>query len=161
PRAQERIRELAAMKNDLRNQVARLETEGAEHKTKADAFDELSRYLGSSGISAEEANNALEITRLIKNQDFDRAFAIMTPIYQELTKLVGGVLDADLQEDVKNGRLVLDRAQELQRGRAAQANGRMRENAKAEADERKRAAEDADARSAEIHNLAKAADDWA
>lgn len=161
PRAQERIRDLATQKNELRGQVEQLTSQLEPLQAKASNFDTLTGYLSEHNISAKEANNALEITRLIKGGDYDTAMKIVAPIYQELAKKTGGVLDSDLREDVRLGHIPLARAQEIQRGRVVETNTREREQVRTETEQRR----DEDARKQQITEhvttVAKAADDWA
>lgn len=161
PRAQERIRGLAAQKNELRGQVEALTGEIEPLKAKAQNFDTLSGYLVEHGISAKEANNALEITRLIKTKDYGRALAVLGPMHEQLRQLTGGVLDNDLQQDVRLGHIPQARALEIQKGRATEAV-----NAEREQDRVKRAGEqrqqNEQRQQAEyVDDVAKSADDWA
>lgn len=158
---QDRIRHLAAQKNSLRSEVADLRAELEPLKSKATSFETLTNYLTEHDINPTEANNALEITRLIKGHDYDRAYQLMTPIYQELAKRSGAVLDEDLQEDVRLGHVPLPRAKELQRGRAIEANGKVKEQSRSNAESRRQQNADESARVEHVHSAAKAADDWA
>ena len=161
PRAQERIRDLAAQKNDLRGQIDKLTGDIAPLQEKAQNFDTLSGYLVEHGISAKEANNALEITRLIKTKDYGRALEVIGPMYEELRRVTGGVLDKDLQQDVRLGHLPQARALEIQKGRASQAVNTEREQDRVAREERQRQ-EGAQRQQAEfVGSVAKAADDWA
>lgn len=161
PNAQARIRDLAAQKNELRSTVENMTAEMEPLKAKARSFETLTGYLVKHGIDAREANNALEITRLIKGQDYDRALQIVAPIYQELAKRTGGVLDTDLQEDVRLGHIPLARAKEIQRGRAVEATTNEREQSRAKADERNQQESEQQALVTHVHTMAQAADDWA
>jgi len=161
PRAQERIRDLAAQKNDLRGQIDKLTSDIEPLQAKAQNFDTLSGYLVENGISAKEANNALEITRLIKTKDYGRALEVIGPMYEELRRVTGGVLDKDLQQDVRLGHLPQARALEIQKGRASEAVNTEREQDRVAREERQRN-EDAQHQQREfVGSVARAADDWA
>lgn len=161
PRAQERIRDLAAQKNELRTEIETLRTEFEPLKAKASSFDTLTGYLTENNISATEANNALEITRLIKGQNYEQAYQIVLPIMQELNKRVGGVLDPDLQNDVRLGHVPLERAREIQKGRALEANTRERDQSRTEAEQKRQEQSQRQGFEQHVSTVAKAADDWA
>lgn len=161
PRAQERIRDLAAQKNDLRGQIETLTGEIEPLKAKAQNFDTLSGYLSENGISAKEANNALEITRLIKTKDYDRALQVMGPMYEELRRLTGGVLDQDLQQDVRLGHLPQARALEIQKSRATSTVNAEREQDRAKREGEQRQQSEQRQQAEFVGSVAQAADDWA
>jgi hypothetical protein len=120
--------------------------------------DKLTGYLSQNGISSDEANNSLEVTRLIKSGDFTNALKILDPIVQDLRKRTGEVLEPDLQEDVRLGNVPHDRALELQRLRASDAAARER-GQRQEAQSREQ--QQREASSQFVNSIAKAADDWA
>jgi hypothetical protein len=158
PNAQARIRELAALKNDLNGKLETVTTERESLRPKAESYDKLTGYLSQNGISSDEANNSLEVTRLIKSGDFTNALKILDPIYQEVRKRAGEVLEPDLQEDVRLGNVPHDRALELQRLRANDAAARER-GQRQEAQSREQ--QQREASSQFVNSIAKAADDWA
>jgi len=160
PGAQARIRELAAQKNDLRSQLDNLQN-SPEHvalKDKAESFDKLTGFLGRHGISSQEANNALETTRLIKSGDYSNALKLVEPIYHELQKRAGGVLDADLQEDVRLGHVPIERAQELQRLRASEKQVQTQQQIQ---ESRQTTQRETEANRKFVMDIATAADNWA
>lgn len=161
PRAQERIRDLAAQKNELRTQIETLKGDLEPLQTKAQNFDTLSGYLVENGISAKEANNALEITRLIKTKDYGRALEIMEPMVAELRRSTGGVLDPDLQNDVRLGHLPQARAFEIQKSRASETVNTEREQDRAAREDQKRQDDARQQQTAFVGSVARAADDWA
>lgn len=159
-RAQERIRELVGVKNDLRSQVETLQAQIEPLRVQAARMEAFTDYLVESGIDANEAKNAIEITRLIKKHHYALAYEIMTPIYAELAKRSGAVLDADLDEEVRAGTLPADRAGELQRARALKAVSSSKNpppSSRAFEDE----ADNDDARVDRARAAAEAADAWA
>lgn len=161
PRAQERIRDLAAQKNAARAEVERLTAEMEPVRAKAANFEALTSYLTENGISAKEANNALEITRLIKGHDYGRALEIVAPIYGELVRRTGGVLDNDLREDVRLGHITVERAQEIQRGRASELTAREREQNRAAREEQSRQTAEQRRYAGFVDEVARDADAWA
>lgn len=161
PNAQNRIRELAALKNELTGKNQELSTQVEEFKGKAEAFEKFSGYLASHGISTQEANNAIEITRLIKSHDYDGAMKLVEPIFYELARRSGKVLDPDLVEDVRLGKVDKNRALELQRLRMTNAVSKTRDTERASRDQQSQKAEEARNWKGHVRTVATAADDWA
>jgi hypothetical protein len=157
-KTQERIRWLAAQKADLTGKVEAATREVETYKPKAQEHDKLVGYLTRHGISSDEANNSLEITRLIKGGDYAGALKVMQPIYSELQRRAGEVLPPDLQEEVRLGHVPHDRALEISRARAKEAADAERNRAA----ETQRATEgQQQAWKAHVAGVSKAADDWA
>lgn len=158
PGAQKRIRELVAEKNTARGQVETATRELETFKPRAESYDKLTGYLTRNGITSDEANNSLEVARLIKAGDFANALKVLTPIYQEVSKRAGEVLPPDLQEEVRLGHTPHERALELSRLRASEASARDR----ATQEGTRQAAEAARTQNTNfVNTVAKAADDWA
>lgn len=151
PKTQERMRFLANERVELREQLDTI-------KPKAESYDKLTGYLAQNGISSDEANNSLEVTRLIKNGQYQPALKLLAPIYQELQKRAGEVLDPDLQEEVRLGTTPHERALELQRARAETAARRQQDGA---AEERRKSEESSNAWQSHVDTISKAADNWA
>lgn len=158
--AQQRIRELAAQKNEARDALANYAKtpEQIELRGKAEKTDRLSGYLSRNGISEDEANNTLALTSLIKGGNFTRALEVLTPIFSELQKRAGAVLDTDLAEDVRLGKLDRTRADETQRLRATTAQSETQRQI-----EETRTANETAARehTSFVTRVAKTADNWA
>lgn len=151
PKTQERMRWLTAQRNDLAREID-------TYKPKAESNDKLVGYLTRNNISSDEANNSLEVTRLIKAGDYGTALKVLTPIYQEVQKRAGEVLDPDLTEEVRLGTTPHERALELQRLRATTAANTERSR---QQEERQRTEGDSAAWNGHVTAVAKAADDWA
>lgn len=159
-KAQQRIRELAAQKNEARTALENFtkSPEQIELKDKAERHDQLSGFLTRNGITSQEANNSLELTRLIKAGDFRTAYDLMKPIYSELEKRAGEVLDPDLHNDVRLGHVPVERAQELQRLRASAS---IQETRQQVAENRQSEQQQSEASKQFVATIAKGADDWA
>lgn len=157
-KTQERVRWLAAQKSELTGKVEAATREVETYRPKAAEHDKLVGYLTRNGINSDEANNSLEVTRLIKAGDFTTALKVLTPIYQEVQKRAGEVLPPDLLEDVRLGNMPHERALEISRGRASQAATTERDQREAE---RQRVDGEQNAWSTHVTTVAKAADTWA
>lgn len=161
PNAQSRIRELAALKNDLQSQLGELRGEVDTLKGDADSFRKFNGYLNEHGISVREANNAIEITRLIKSHDYERAFQVVTPIFKELARRTGNVLDPDLVEDVKLGKTPEERAREIQRLRMSEAVSKTRDQERVQREEQSQKTREAENWKGHVTTVATATDNWA
>lgn len=157
-KTQERMRWLAAQKNELTAKAEAVTREIETFKPKAEQHDQLVGYLTRNGITSDEANNSLEVTRLIKGGDYTKALGLLEPIYREVQKRAGEVLPPDLQEDVRLGHMPHERALELSRARAAEATNRERTQV---SEERQRTEGQQAAWTSHVGAVAKAADDWA
>lgn len=153
PNAQNRIRELAARKNELGAEVESL-------KPKAERFDAIANHLRTHDIAPQEFDNAIEVTRLIKHEP-DRALEVLIPLVQELARKTGRYIPPDLQERVRLGHLSEQDAQ-----RVAQAEARERlaaERSQAEQRRREQADQERQQRvfQERVTNNALAVDQWA
>lgn len=86
-------------------------------KERAQAFDEFSGWVRSTGLSQEEVTQGLQISALMKSDPF-KALEIVTPIFAELQRRAGAALPDDLRADVDSGTVSEDRAREIARLRA-------------------------------------------
>lgn len=151
PKTQERMRFLASQRTELQMQLGDL-------KPKAEGFEKLTGFLTENGISSDEANNALELTRLIKSGNYVGAKQLLDPIYAELQRRAGDVLDKDLQEEVRLGTTPHERALEIQRARASNASRQVQDSI---AEERRQQTEQTQAWQTHVGTVATAADNWA
>lgn len=151
PKTQERMRFLSTQRAEMQTQLVEL-------KPKAEGYDRLTGFLSQNGISSDEANNALELTRLIKAGNYVDAKKLLDPIYTELQKRSGDVLDKDLQEEVRLGQMPHERALELQRARAVDASRRTQDQI---AEDRRKANETTTQWQGHVATVATAADNWA
>jgi hypothetical protein len=151
PKTQERMRFLASQRTELQTQLDVV-------KPKAEANDRLTGFLSQNNISSDEANNALELTRLIKAGDYVNAKKLLDPVYAELQRRAGDVLDPDLAEEVRLGQISHERALELQRTKAANVSRQTQEQV---AEERRKTAEQSEQWKSHVGTVATAADSWA
>jgi hypothetical protein len=79
----------------------------------------------------------------------------------ELRKVTGGVLDPDLQQDVRLGHLPQARAFEIQKSRASETVNTEREQDRVAREDQKREQDAVAQQRAHVDEVAKAADDWA
>jgi hypothetical protein len=110
PNSQRRIRQLVDKGKDTEATLATV-------APKAEKLDRILAHLEKNQISTSEFDNSIEVMRLIKHEP-DRAFEVLTPIYQELARRTGRVVPADLVEQARLGHLSEQHAQELSRSRA-------------------------------------------
>lgn len=101
-----RFKQLIAQRNQFR--------EGATEYAKVQSF------LQQSGVTAEEAADALSIQAMLK-QNPQEAWNRLKPIVQQLVRDVGLVLPEDLQQRVQKGELTKEAANEISRLRSANA----------------------------------------
>lgn len=100
-----RWQEMKAERNALREQVQVL-------NSRAQAFDQVSGAVRQAGLSAEEFNQGFEIMRLMKSDPM-AALAALKPYFEELQKVSGEVLPADLQAKVDQGFIDPETATEM------------------------------------------------
>lgn len=143
--SQRRIRQLVEQKQEAAIELETL-------KPKADAADQIFGFMRENSIQPEELDNALNITRLVK-QDPGEALRALTPIYQELAQRVGAILPPDLQEQVRLGYITEPHARELVKTRSDAALAEERR--KSEDDRR-----ESDARQTQISTATNTANDW-
>lgn len=103
-------------------------------KPKAETYDNLHQYLGQSGLSREDFVEALELSRLVK-QDPAAAYKRMQPILEQLRRSVGDLLPDDLEQEVSSGLMSRERATELAAMRMAQERQKLQTEEQRRADE--------------------------
>jgi hypothetical protein len=109
--AQGRIRHLA-------DQVKTTKAENARLAESAKLSDQLVDFMEEKGIAPEELDNILKLTALIQGNDNEGALKVLAPIYRQLLDRTGNILPADLEQQVKQGKMTRDTALELNRARA-------------------------------------------
>lgn len=117
--------ELASLKGKTRRRLEQFakrtkEVEGelAKLKPEADNFRKVQEFVNKARLTPEDVNTGMNIMALMKN-DPVTAYEKLTPIYESLKALVGGVLPNDLQVQVTEGKITQAAAQELARLRAS------------------------------------------
>jgi hypothetical protein len=88
-------------------------------KDDATRYRNVQNFLDANGLSGEEAFNGLRIMALMK-VDPAQAWKELQPHVQRLIQQTGEVLPRDLADEVRAGKLPLERAKELSRARAAE-----------------------------------------
>ena len=117
------------------------ETRLKELAPKAEQYDVIVKQIRETGLDQADLNAGFELMTLLKRGDFFGAKAKLGPIWDQLTKLTGGVMADDLAADVAAGKLAEARARELSVARAAAQIGNQRQTAAAQASEQARAQE--------------------
>lgn len=155
PKAQNRYRELVSQRKEADERAQAVE---AELKPKAEKLDVILTYMERHRIEPQEFDNALEVTRLVKSGDFQKALEVLTPIYREVADRAGRILPADLQERVRLGYITKEDAEKLH-----QASTRAKNLESQTSEERQRNAEEAANREAQrvVGLTTQTADDWA
>lgn len=151
PKTRDRFHELVTMRKAV-------EAERDALKPKAEQFERVLDYLETNRIAPQEFDNALELTRMIKSGEYEKALEVLTPIFREVADRAGRILPADLQERVRLGHITEEDARELHRSRTHAKNVETRTAEERERDQQNRQAEEAK-RVAET--AAQAGDQWA
>lgn len=90
-----------------------------EYRQGHDEYQKIEQFLETNGLTADQAAEMLQIGALIDRNPAE-ALERLRPTLQKLVVEAGAVLPNDLQEDVRQGRLTKERAQEISRMRAQQ-----------------------------------------
>lgn len=99
-----------------------LVAERRQFKEGHDEYKKLTTFLDQTGVSPQEAAEALELRALMKANPLE-AWKAMKPMVQQLLADAGELLPADLQERVRKGEMTREAAQEMSRLRAANSVG--------------------------------------
>lgn len=112
PKTQARIKKLLKQTEAQAQEIA-------AYKPQAETLQRIQQYTSEAGLESQEVNTGFRIMALMKN-DPVKAYEALAPIFNTLEALVGVKLPADLQQQVTDGEITQERAQELSRLRAAQ-----------------------------------------
>jgi hypothetical protein len=104
-RTQTRIQQLLNDRREATGKAQAIEKEIEGLRPKVQVYDRLMDVMQTNGISGQELDNTIEITRLIKTENYDSALKALEPIYQELKRRSGEVLPDALKERVRLGYL--------------------------------------------------------
>lgn len=118
-----RFRKLIAERNELR--------------PKAEQYDQITGYLKTNGLTADEAAKGFEIMALMKN-DPAAAVQALQPYLQNLSLATGHTLPDDIQQRLDDGYLDEDDAREMARLRAENQRSDQRFARMQEAEQRSR-----------------------
>jgi hypothetical protein len=114
PKTRKRIENLVAARRELEGHLA-------EIRPKAEQFDKVMRFIEDAKLTTDEVNDAFDVAKSLKNEDFHGAYNRLKPIVDKLESLLGIQLPDDLVRDVNEGRLPEDRARELARTKSQAA----------------------------------------
>lgn len=103
--------------SEVVNKHKELETNFKEVEPYVQAQKGLETYCAQHGITNDDFRSGMEIIALLK-ADPEAALAKLKPIYEGLQTLKGEVLPADLQQEVTDGVIPLERAKEIAQLRA-------------------------------------------
>lgn len=116
--------DLARLSKKTRKSVRRLLRDRAglrgeldEVRPQAEQFAKIQRFVDEAGLAPQEVSAGFNIMRLMKS-DPDKALETLAPMVEMLMKATGRLIPADLQEQVRNGQISPQAAQELSQTRA-------------------------------------------
>lgn len=112
-KAQQRFKKLASAAKTKDGEIASL-------KVKADEHDRIVGAITKAGLEAKELDELVDLGSALKQNRPREALQILAPIVQALEQVVGKILPADLQEEVRLGYITEQRAQELAEARASE-----------------------------------------
>jgi hypothetical protein len=112
-RTRRRLQKLMTERNEARDESEKL-------KPDAEVGRRITSFLSDSGINSQEANLLLDIGRNLKRDPL-KALEQLKPFYEQLSRMAGEVLPADLQEAVGKGEISEAYARQLARGRTETA----------------------------------------
>jgi len=111
-----------------------------EFRTGYEEYQKIEQFLHQNGLSSDQAAEMLQIGALIERNPAE-ALERLRPTLQKLVVEAGAVLPNDLQEEVRQGRLTKERAQEISRLRARQQSSQKSQDFERQQMERQRAAQ--------------------
>lgn len=133
-----RFRQLVAERNSLREDATR--------------YRNVQGFLDQSGVSGEEAHNALVIASLIKTQPTE-AWKQLRPIVESLLVAAGEILPPDLQQRVQAGEIPTEAAIEISRHRATAQSVQAAQSFREQQEQRRRETD-------RISSIQSAAQEW-
>lgn len=153
-------KELGYMRASTRRKVKSLMEQNTQLAPKAQAAEQLHKYLTESGIEKAEFNDLMQLGAALKAGDFQAFLQGVQPYVQMAQEATGHVLPADLQAQVDQGAVTVDAAKAYaqQRTAANLEQVRLRRTNEQLSQERQRAS--AERVQAQAQALAAAADGW-
>lgn len=103
-------------------------------ETEMNAMYTAAAQVKTAGLSSEEFMSGVKIMEVMRN-DPARAFELLSPIYRQLEAIVGVQLPPDLAQQVQEGKVTQEVAQELSRSRADRAIAAARQTESANREE--------------------------
>jgi len=135
-KTKKRIQDLLGQRGESEARVKALEPKAAQ-------YDLITKSIRDTGLDQADLNVGFELMTLLKKGDVFAARAKLEPIWDQVNRMTGGHLPADLNEEVAAGKLAAERASELAVARAAAEVGVNRQ---------RMAASEAEAREAQALN---------
>lgn len=120
-----RFKEVLTERNTARTQVKTLETQVSELQGPAENYSRIETFLEQNGITNEEMVHLFKVQALAKS-DPEAALKELSPLLANLYERTGAFLPDDLKTDVEEGKITEDRARELARTRAREAEATAR-----------------------------------
>jgi hypothetical protein len=108
-----------------------------EFKVQSEEYGKIKQYLTENDISGEDANIAFELLRDIK-KDPAKALQTLAPVIERLQRETGTILPEDLAQQVHQGYVTKEHAQELSRLRAEKARQTETQNRETTLSEQRR-----------------------
>lgn len=149
-RTRKSFERLTSRVGDLTKEVETLRGRTAE-------YDRMLDYIKSTKLSPQDLDVGFEIMSLMKQGNPHEAWNRLAPVVQQLQRMIGLELPADLQEQVRQGYLTEGHARELAVTRSAATHATAREQARQRESEeaaRQRAIQDL------VTSAAQAAETW-
>lgn len=115
-------RSFERMRGQLSDAQQRLEhSEPAMQK-----LTEVQNFCTTAGLSDDDVNQIFTIGAAVRN-DPEKALGLLMPVVSQLMTIVGEVLPPDLQQQVREGKIPLENAQEISRLRARDTRNQQRQ----------------------------------
>lgn len=149
PKTQARIRQLLEGRHAAREEANSLKPKAAE-------FDKFDNFVRQNQLSPEDVSATFNIAAAIRN-DPHKAWDMITPIVRQLAEIVGHVLPADLQEEVRLGYITEQRARELAQTRSKTS---LLEQRTTQSEERRKQEDERNRLSAHAATCRDTANDW-
>lgn len=100
-------------------------------------YQQIQKFLDDNGLSADAAAEMLQIGALM-DRNPAKALEMLRPRLQKLVQEAGAILPQDLQDDVRQGRITKERAQEIAQLRAKQQSAQRDTDFQRQQEERRR-----------------------
>lgn len=129
PRAQERIRELVAQRNEFRDKFQAIETQVAQLQPLAEQASQIQGFMQQHGLEPTEVQLGYGIMAALKRGDFRTFVDTMQPYMEAARMYLGEVLPPDIQREVEQGLISEERGRELTRlrGQSSQLQGAVQQ----------------------------------
>lgn len=156
PHARKRIGQLLGQRKEARELSESLQREVEPLKAQAQIAQQLQSFVQSNGLTKEDLDTGFSIMGLMRSNPQQALDALM-PILSGLQERVGNVLPNDLANEVREGKLTVERAFELSRTRATMT--RTQETMAERAEAERQQAQQQQFQQA-VQNAATAVSDW-